>query len=422
MPKRSSRWRRGSPITAAAQCGGAAQRRCGRPVGGALQPQGTGRRAARPWRRSHPGVWTSGAGTDPGRGAADARPGGGWDRHLVADHPATGPAARPRRAAQGEYLYHLVRAARCGAELAAGSQLVRDRHGTAQAQGRDGDRPRPGCPSKKSLIEAAYTQTVLPVWTEDEAGPFTTAPFPGQHWRPEGEPERYPHEYLREGTAKQLTLFHPASGLVRVKGVTSTANAVVHPWLEGELTEILAALPEPDGAATGGEPALLGALAGGAHRAPQPAGGAAAAAPALGAGQSDWTLHQRPSCAGCSRTGIMPLYTPLSGSYLNMAESIQRILKRRALSGQQPTSPEEIIGWLEAAGARLESAPDAVRLGWEAASAPRACLRASACRRWLGGRNGAARCHDERRPETMAISMTSDPLGLPALRSRAEWH
>lgn len=41
--------------------------------------------------------------------------------------------------------------------------------------------------------------------------------------------------------------------------------------------------------------------------------------------------------------GIMPLYTPLSGSYLNMAESIQRILKRRALDGQQPQSPQEII-------------------------------------------------------------------------------
>ena len=43
------------------------------------------------------------------------------------------------------------------------------------------------------------------------------------------------------------------------------------------------------------------------------------------------------------RHGIMPLYTPLSGSWLNMAESIQRILKRRALSGQHPETPEEII-------------------------------------------------------------------------------
>jgi len=32
--------------------------------------------------------------------------------------------------------------------------------------------------------------------------------------------------------------------------------------------------------------------------------------------------------------GVMLLFTPLAGSWLNMAESIQRILVRRALSGQ----------------------------------------------------------------------------------------
>src|SRR5664279_3209586 len=45
--------------------------------------------------------------------------------------------------------------------------------------------------------------------------------------------------------------------------------------------------------------------------------------------------------------GIMPLYTPLGGSWLNMAESIQRILKRRALAGQHPQSPAEIGTWFE---------------------------------------------------------------------------
>ncbi len=38
--------------------------------------------------------------------------------------------------------------------------------------------------------------------------------------------------------------------------------------------------------------------------------------------------------------GIMPLFTPLGGSWLNMAESIQRVLKRRALSGPHPTAPD----------------------------------------------------------------------------------
>jgi hypothetical protein len=46
--------------------------------------------------------------------------------------------------------------------------------------------------------------------------------------------------------------------------------------------------------------------------------------------------------------GIMPLYTPLSGSWLNMTESVQRIVKRRALEGQHPQTAEEIIAWLEA--------------------------------------------------------------------------
>jgi hypothetical protein len=45
--------------------------------------------------------------------------------------------------------------------------------------------------------------------------------------------------------------------------------------------------------------------------------------------------------------GIMPLYTPVGGSWLNMAESIQRVLKRRALAGQHPHSSEEIGRWFE---------------------------------------------------------------------------
>lgn len=47
--------------------------------------------------------------------------------------------------------------------------------------------------------------------------------------------------------------------------------------------------------------------------------------------------------------GIMPLCTPLGGSWLNVAESIQRILKSRALDGHHLNTPEEIIAWLEAA-------------------------------------------------------------------------
>ncbi|GCF11073.1 hypothetical protein KDI_46370 [Dictyobacter arantiisoli] len=43
--------------------------------------------------------------------------------------------------------------------------------------------------------------------------------------------------------------------------------------------------------------------------------------------------------------GIMPLYTPLGGSGLNMTESVQRIIVHRALSGQYPQTQEQIITW-----------------------------------------------------------------------------
>jgi hypothetical protein len=46
--------------------------------------------------------------------------------------------------------------------------------------------------------------------------------------------------------------------------------------------------------------------------------------------------------------GVMVLSTPLSGSWLNMAESIQRIVGHRALAGQHPQTPLQISDWLEA--------------------------------------------------------------------------
>src|SRR3954469_5735066 len=55
--------------------------------------------------------------------------------------------------------------------------------------------------------------------------------------------------------------------------------------------------------------------------------------------------------------GIMPVYTPVGDSWLNRAESIQRVLKRRALDGQHPTAPEEIIAWLEAAARHWNTDP-----------------------------------------------------------------
>jgi len=47
------------------------------------------------------------------------------------------------------------------------------------------------------------------------------------------------------GACVRVTLFCPASGQVRVKGVRRTANAVLHPWLEAKLEQVLATLPAP---------------------------------------------------------------------------------------------------------------------------------------------------------------------------------
>jgi hypothetical protein len=58
----------------------------------------------------------------------------------------------------------------------------------------------------------------------------------------------------------------------------------------------------------------------------------------------------------CSH-GIMPLYTPLGGSWLNMAESIQRIIRQRALAGQHPQTADDIITLLETTAASRHRDP-----------------------------------------------------------------
>ncbi len=65
-----------------------------------------------------------------------------------------------------------------------------------------------------------------------------------------GQPARQPHEYVREGTAKLMTLFHPATGEVRVKGVPGTPNKVLHPWLQQEIEEVLKGFPAVSGLPT----------------------------------------------------------------------------------------------------------------------------------------------------------------------------
>ena len=52
-------------------------------------------------------------------------------------------------------------------------------------------------------------------------------PQPGATWAPVGKPTLRPHEYIRGGTAKLLTLFRPATGEVRAKGVTQATSALL---------------------------------------------------------------------------------------------------------------------------------------------------------------------------------------------------
>ncbi len=75
---------------------------------------------------------------------------------------------------------------------------------------------------KKRVIELAYEQAEeagLPLWCQDEAGPYQAIPQAGENWHPEGKPTLQPHEYIRGSTAKLLTLFRPQTGEVRANGV-----------------------------------------------------------------------------------------------------------------------------------------------------------------------------------------------------------
>ena len=195
----------------------------------------------------------------------------------------------------------------------------------------------------------------MALWCQDEAEPYQAIPHPGESWQPVGQPARQPHEYIRGGTAKLLTLFRPATGEVRAQGVTSAPNAVLHPWLQAELTAILATLPEVTTLEADRPPAARWATwLGHPPCAPLPP------LPPLCliliwdnlAGHLSWSIVQ-----WLFRHGVLPLYTPISGSWLNMAESVQRILVRRALAGQHPQSAAEIIQWLEDTVAGWNQAP-----------------------------------------------------------------
>ena len=208
----------------------------------------------------------------------------------------------------------------------------------------------PETPEKKRRIDLACEQAEaagIVQLNEDEAGPYQAIPQPGASWQAEGHPALQPHEYERGGTAKLLTLFRPSTGHLRAKGVFSTCNAVLHPWLREELSQVLAEIEKQQPTET---------LPPEAER-------------PLCAQWETWLGHPADSSLPPLRIllildnlaghlscdlvqwffdhGVMPLYTPIGGSWLNMAESVQRIIVGRALSGQHPTTAQEVIDWLE---------------------------------------------------------------------------
>lgn len=210
------------------------------------------------------------------------------------------------------------------------------------------------------MIAQAYTLgdcLGLAVWCHDQAGPYQAVPQPGPSWQPVGKPVHQPSAYLRQGTAKLLTLFHPADGQVCVRGVTSCSNAVLHPWLKQQLSAILRQLPAPP---LPPDPAILTSLW---HRWQDGLSVRFTLPQTLPPLRMLLVLdnlagHKTPAFVlWLVEHGIMPLYTPLGGSWLNRAESIQRILVRRALAGQSLDSPQRIMHDLEAVADHWNRAP-----------------------------------------------------------------
>jgi hypothetical protein len=245
------------------------------------------------------------------------------------------------------------------------------------------------------LIERAYREGEkklgISVWGVDQAGPFQTMPYPGSSWEIQGKPAHQPHQHLRNGTAKLMSLFHPATGEVRVKGVRSCTNAVLHPWLKEHLRAILKTLPPPREVLSLKESRAM-------WKSWQEGLTVKVTLPEelpplrMLLVLDNLTGHKTPELLlWMFSRGIMVLYTPLGASWLNMTESMHRILARRALEGHYPKKPEEIIEWLEAAARGWNEDPTPFEWGGR-----RAARRERARRRRRHAVGGSGAC--TRRP------------------------
>jgi hypothetical protein len=182
-----------------------------------------------------------------------------------------------------------------------------------------------------------------------------------------------------------LLLFRPATGEVRALPAASSRNAVLHPWLKAELEQILAQLEPPPRVGPGSETVLPS-----------------------GRWWKDWGWSEDQvrlfrdlppirliliwdnlqghytwdMMKWCYERGILLLYTPLSGSWLNMAESMLRILVRRALAGQHPQDAEQLMEWLAATARGWNADPTPFEWGGQRAQRRQ---RARERRHSLGG-------------------------------------
>jgi hypothetical protein len=173
---------------------------------------------------------------------------------------------------------------------------------------------------------------------------------------------------VRNGTAKVLTLFRPADGRVRVGGVTSYPNAVLHPWLKRELTAVLAALPPvaPLDPPTAARAAWERWQAGLKFPITLPA-----VLPPLRVllVLDNLAGHRTPEFVlWLFAHGVMAMYPPAGRVVAEHGREHPAGVKGGALDGQNPTHTDQIIGWFEAAAAHWNDDPTPFEWGGQRAA------------------------------------------------------
>jgi hypothetical protein len=170
---------------------------------------------------------------------------------------------------------------------------------------------------------------------------------------------------------------------VRAEPVERAPNAVLHPWLKRELQAILDECPPlPD------EPPVERRWEAWTLSGERPWGAEALPAPRVLLiwdnlkGHTSWSLVR-----WCLEHGVLPLWTPIAGSWLNLAESLQRIIVRRALAGQHPESARQVMAWLAEAVVGWNADPTPFAWGGKRA----ARRRRARARHRLGGSGGYTR-------------------------------